>query len=352
MRLIINFWTLEEPSRNDFPTCSRSCLALRRVSCRGRPPTWGVFGAVFCHAWSHTTSISKYYIFLPFPCRMYSIVSQTWDVSSCFRINHPAWNTILFGLLCDPILILIVFWWTKVSVASLLPPPPPPGQFCNKRFPSSTGNLDDNELIARLQITICSGERGFVSPVLSTFGGRLPKSFFQTGSTSCQPQAQRRRFRSLVFFRLLWPTPRPNRCQDLQLALPQLSITPPVQPGADLCVRHISIMVPWYYVVRAAGFASAPSSVHGKRNNPSAFLWSLPSRWAIDGEFKLGQPFQPAWILAHWFLKLLSHFNARWSDRTVKLFPSSKCPIPHTIARELFRRSTVVPFRDGQRRAA
>ena len=49
-------------------------------------------------------------------------------------------------------------------------------------------------------------------------------------------------------------------------------------------------------------------------------------------------------------LKLLSHFNARWSDRTVKLFPSSKCSIPHTIARELFRRSTAVPFRDGQRR--
>ena len=140
----------------------------------------------------------------------------------------------------------------------------------------------------------CSGERGFVSPVLSKIGGRLPKSFFQTGFTSCQPQDQRRRFRSLVFFRLLWATPPPNRCQDLQLALPQLSITPPVQPGAAPCVRHISIMVPWYYVVRAAGLASAPSSVHGKRNNRSVFLWSLPSRWAIDGEFKLGQLTFPA----------------------------------------------------------
>ena len=71
-RLIVNFLTLEEPSRHDFLSCSRSCLALRRVSCRGRPPTWGVIGAVCCHAWSHTTSIGKYYIFLPFPCRMYS----------------------------------------------------------------------------------------------------------------------------------------------------------------------------------------------------------------------------------------------------------------------------------------
>ena len=83
-----------------------------------------------------------------------------------------------------------------------------------------------------------------MSPVLSKIGGCLPKSFFQTGFTSCQPQDQRRRFRSLVFFRLLWPTPRPNRCQDLQLALPQLSITPPVQPGAAPCVQHISIMGP------------------------------------------------------------------------------------------------------------
>ena len=33
------------------------------------------------------------------------IVSQTWDGSSCFRINPPTWNTILFWLLCDPILI-------------------------------------------------------------------------------------------------------------------------------------------------------------------------------------------------------------------------------------------------------
>ena len=123
----------------------------------------------------------------------------------------------------------------------------------------------------------------------------------------------------------------PNRCQHLPFGA---AATLYHSPGSARCC------------------SLCPSSVHGKRNNPSAFVWSLPSRWAIDGEFKLGQPFQPAWILAHWSLKLLSHFTARWSDRTVKLFPSSKCPIPHTIARELFRRSTAVPFRDGQRRAA
>ena len=112
-----------------------------------------------------------------------------------------------------------------------------------------------------------------------------------------------------------------------QLALRQLSITPPVQPGAAPCVQHISVMVPWYYVVRAAGFASAPSSVHGKRNNPSAFLWSIPSRWAIDGELKLGQPFQPAWILAHWFLKAiwatstLGGPTAPWSSPSAQSVP-------------------------------
>ena len=57
----------------------------------------------------------------------------------------------------------------------------------------------------------------FVSTVSSKIGGRSPKSFFQTGSTSCLPQDQRRRFRSLVFFRLLWPTPRPHHVELLMV---------------------------------------------------------------------------------------------------------------------------------------
>ena len=171
----------------------------------------------------------------------------------------------------------------------------------------------------------CSGERGFVSTVLSKIGGRLPKSFFQTGFTSCQPQDQRRRFRSLVFFRLLWPTPRPNRCQELQLALPQLSITPghrfsqvllPVSTHFHhgtlvLCrqsrrLRQRSVVRPWE-----------------TKQSVSVSVKSPYSRWAIDGEFKLGQPFQPAWILAHWFTSTLGGSTAPWSSS-----PAQSVPFP------------------------
>ena len=37
-------------------------------------------------------------------------------MSSCFRVNPPAWITILFWLLCNPILILIVYWCRRRQV--------------------------------------------------------------------------------------------------------------------------------------------------------------------------------------------------------------------------------------------
>ena len=37
-------------------------------------------------------------------------------MSSCFRVNPPAWNTIFFRLLCNPILILIVYWCRRRQV--------------------------------------------------------------------------------------------------------------------------------------------------------------------------------------------------------------------------------------------
>ena len=37
-------------------------------------------------------------------------------MSSCFRVNPPAWNTILFWLLCNPILMLNVYWCRRWQV--------------------------------------------------------------------------------------------------------------------------------------------------------------------------------------------------------------------------------------------
>ena len=38
------------------------------------------------------------------------------SIHICFRVNPPAWNTILFWLLCNPILILFVYWCRRLQV--------------------------------------------------------------------------------------------------------------------------------------------------------------------------------------------------------------------------------------------
>ena len=208
--------------------------------------------------------------------------------------------------------------WSKVSVAPLPPPPPPPEKCCTKRFPSSAGNLDDSELNTRLQINILCQQFCLRLEVVhqSHFSKLAPQAAYHR--TSAGDFAL---WFSFAFFGQLHGQ---KDARIFQLALRQLSITPPVQPGAAPCVQHISIMVPWYYVVRAAGLASAPSSVHGKRNNPWAFLWSLPSRWAIDGEFKLGQ--RESWPIGSWSFWATSTLGgptAPWSSS-----PAQSAPFP------------------------
>ena len=150
---------------------------------------------------------------------------------------------------------------------------PYPEQCCNKRFPSSTGNLDGSELNTRLQINIVRGKGGLCQQFCLRLEVVYQSHFSKLASQAANHRTSAGDFAlwfSFAFFgQLHGQTDARNfswRCRNSLSLLATGSVR-----CCSLC-QHISIMVPWYYVVRAAGFASAPSSVHGKRNNPSAFL--------------------------------------------------------------------------------
>ena len=132
-------------------------------------------------------------------------------------------------------------------------------------------HLDDNELSTRLQINIVQGKGGLChqsclrSEVLHQ--SHFPNWLHKLPTTGPAPE--------ISLFGFLSPSLANFTAKQMPGSSVGASATLYHSTGSarccSLCPTHFH-HGPWYYVVRAAGFASAPSSVHRKRNNPSAFL--------------------------------------------------------------------------------
>ena len=167
------------------------------------------------------------YEFVPFGSVLQEKIENNCDTI----LDNPCWHMLKKGIFPRNALSKSRLLWTKMSVAPL-----PPEQCCNKRFPYSAGNLDDNELNTRLQINIVRGKGG----LCQQFCLRL-EVVNQSHFSKLPPQAAYHRtsagdfalWFSFAFFGQLHGQ---TDARIFQLALRQLSITSPVQPGAAPCV--------------------------------------------------------------------------------------------------------------------